>query len=238
VHRVFREFVEGVRESPDVESMRSVMAAAIAAFDLRRFTYFSPPQGRRGAAIFISTYPTSWTDHYFARRYEAIDPVFSIARTTGTPLRWGKDVATLGLSEPQKQLFDEAAGFGIRNGLTLPLAASGEAFSALTIVADEKPAKFNRIVDRNLRTLQLMAVTFHAAVRRKHWLTGAVDGVKLTVREIECLDWSARGKSAWETGSILGIAERTVEFHLDNARAKLGVRSRYQAIARLKGHGD
>ncbi|WP_354130838.1 MULTISPECIES: helix-turn-helix domain-containing protein [unclassified Bradyrhizobium] len=49
-----------------------------------------------------------------------------------------------------------------------------------------------------------------------------VAGVVLSPREYECLEWSARGKSAGEIGIILGIAERTAGFHLDNARANSG----------------
>jgi DNA-binding CsgD family transcriptional regulator len=54
----------------------------------------------------------------------------------------------------------------------------------------------------------------------------------LTARERECLKWSADGKTAWEIGQILGIAERTVVFHLNNTVAKLGVANKTQAIVR------
>ncbi|WP_276578457.1 MULTISPECIES: helix-turn-helix transcriptional regulator [unclassified Bradyrhizobium] len=55
----------------------------------------------------------------------------------------------------------------------------------------------------------------------------------LSPREYQCLEWSARGKSAGEIGIILGIAERTAGFHLDSARAKLRVSSLRQAIVLL-----
>ena len=47
------------------------------------------------------------------------------------------------------------------------------------------------------------------------------------------LEWAAQGKSAWEIGRILGITRRTAGFHLENAKAKLGVHSICQAVARL-----
>ena len=58
-------------------------------------------------------------------------------------------------------------------------------------------------------------------------------GVSLSPREYECLEWAAQGKSAWEIGRILGISRHTAAFHLENAKAKLGVRSICQAVARL-----
>lgn len=47
-----------------------------------------------------------------------------------------------------------------------------------------------------------------------------VDGVLLTPREYECLQWAARRKSAWDIACILGIKPRTAAFHLDNAKKK------------------
>lgn len=52
----------------------------------------------------------------------------------------------------------------------------------------------------------------------------------LTAREHECLLWAAQGKTSWEIGRILGITERTVNFHIANACAKLDVRTRQAAI--------
>jgi DNA-binding response OmpR family regulator len=54
--------------------------------------------------------------------------------------------------------------------------------------------------------------------------------IKLGDREREALTWAARGKTFAEVGEILGLSRRTVEFHLDNARRKLGVPTRTQAL--------
>jgi DNA-binding response OmpR family regulator len=54
--------------------------------------------------------------------------------------------------------------------------------------------------------------------------------VGLGERERETLTWAARGKTFAEIGEILGVSRRTVEFHLDNARRKLGVPTRTQAL--------
>jgi DNA-binding NarL/FixJ family response regulator len=54
--------------------------------------------------------------------------------------------------------------------------------------------------------------------------------VDLNEREIEALTWVARGKTSAEIAIILGLAKRTVDFHLENARVKLGVRTRTEAV--------
>jgi DNA-binding response OmpR family regulator len=54
--------------------------------------------------------------------------------------------------------------------------------------------------------------------------------IDLRQRELETLTWAARGKTFAEIGEILCLSRRTVEFHLDNARKKLGVPTRTQAL--------
>jgi DNA-binding CsgD family transcriptional regulator len=50
-----------------------------------------------------------------------------------------------------------------------------------------------------------------------------VDGdyIYLTAREVECLDWLAKGKSSSEIALILNIKQRTVEKHIESAKLKL-----------------
>jgi DNA-binding response OmpR family regulator len=53
--------------------------------------------------------------------------------------------------------------------------------------------------------------------------------VELNDREVETLTWAARGKTSAEIAQILGLSKRTVDFHIDNARAKLGAATRVEA---------
>lgn len=55
-------------------------------------------------------------------------------------------------------------------------------------------------------------------------------GAKLTKREIECLYWSAAGKTAWEVGQLLGLSEWTVVYHLERTKKRFGVRRKCEAI--------
>lgn len=53
----------------------------------------------------------------------------------------------------------------------------------------------------------------------------------LSPREKEVLDWLKEGKRSWDIAVILGIGERTVNFHVANILDKLGVTNRTQAVA-------
>jgi DNA-binding NarL/FixJ family response regulator len=53
--------------------------------------------------------------------------------------------------------------------------------------------------------------------------------IALNDREIETLTWVARGKTSLEIARVLGLSKRTIDFHLDNARVKLGAATRTHA---------
>lgn len=55
----------------------------------------------------------------------------------------------------------------------------------------------------------------------------------LSTRERDALMFVAEGKTEWEIAKILGVAESTARFHVDNARRKLGAVNRAHAVARL-----
>jgi DNA-binding NarL/FixJ family response regulator len=56
--------------------------------------------------------------------------------------------------------------------------------------------------------------------------------VALNDRELECLTWSARGKTSPEIATILDISKRTVNFHIENACRKLNVSTRTEAVVK------
>jgi DNA-binding NarL/FixJ family response regulator len=51
----------------------------------------------------------------------------------------------------------------------------------------------------------------------------------LNEREIAALTWVARGKTSAQIAELLHLSKRTIDFHLDNARIKLGATTRTQA---------
>lgn len=81
------------------------------------------------------------------------------------------------------------------------------------------------------RQLRVLGSYFHEHILRLH---GHESGQQmlLSARELDCLKWTAEGKTAWEASVILGITERTVRFHLNAAREKLQCTTTAQAVAK------
>ncbi|RUW54082.1 LuxR family transcriptional regulator [Mesorhizobium sp. M1A.F.Ca.ET.072.01.1.1] len=230
---VFETFLERLSESVDERGFRDAMAHAAAAFDLVRFAYLSLPPRAPARPRLISNYPSRWTSRYLSNRYHVIDPVIARAQGGQSVFLWGLHDGRTSLSQFERKLFDEAAAFGIRCGLTIPILDKRGNVAAMSFAADRPDPALLRVAERYEDAFRFMATCFHVCVRRKLSADRVIDGVQLTPREYECLEWAVHGKSARDIGSILGIKRRTAAFHLDNAIKKLGVRTRTQAVARF-----
>jgi LuxR family transcriptional regulator, activator of conjugal transfer of Ti plasmids len=200
MHRIFQNFVDRLSSASDTNALRDAMAKAAAALDLSCFAYLSISSRSGAAPRLMSTYPSAWTKQYLQSHYERVDPVIIQALSHPEPFEWGLGIGSIALSGPQRQMFEEAAKFGLRYGFTIPVHDGRGPIAAMTFATDERGSQFERSINVHARVLQLMAVYFHAHARRKLASDRVVVGVSLSPREFECLEWAAQGKSAWEIG--------------------------------------
>ena len=106
-------------------------------------------------------------------------------------------------------------------------------FSAVTWLKDDEDcAAKESIATRDLRVLMNY---FHGQLLRINGVD-ADNEILMSARELDCLSWTAAGKTAWEASVILGISERTVRFHLNVAREKLKCTTTTQAVAKAISH--
>jgi len=54
--------------------------------------------------------------------------------------------------------------------------------------------------------------------------------IRISSREKEVLQWVHQGKTSWEISIILGLSERTVNFHVYNVMEKLEAVNRPQMV--------
>ncbi|MGB5183156.1 MAG: helix-turn-helix transcriptional regulator, partial [Xanthobacteraceae bacterium] len=50
--------------------------------------------------------------------------------------------------------------------------------------------------------------------------------------------WAAEGKSSWEIATILGVSERTVNWHVEQSKKKLDAVTRIQAVIKALRSGE
>ncbi|TPJ18929.1 LuxR family transcriptional regulator [Mesorhizobium sp. B2-7-3] len=229
----FMDFIDALETAHDEAGLKSAAERLAARLGYRWFAYlgFSEP-----ALKVLSSYPSSWAQQYVERRYEVIDPIVQTARSTQRSFQWDRRTLRTALAS-QQRFFAEAAKFGIHSGATVPIRGGFGRFAAFTL-AGNRDASLEVRSTEVMDTLQLAGLYYHAHVYAKLQLglTRLADA-PLTQRERQCLSWAARGKKMPETAKVLGITTRTVVFHLENARSKLGASTVAQAVAEAAHRG-
>ena len=79
---------------------------------------------------------------------------------------------------------------------------------------------------------EMLGIVVENRLRHLNSGAGRDPKISLTDREKEVLTWVSRGKTSSEIGIILGLTERTVNFHCDQAMKRLDVTNRTQAVAK------
>lgn len=228
----FKDFLEDLAQGTDARSLWTALSKASGRLGFSRLAYVEfPKPSTAQQPLLLSSYPEAWQQCYTDNRYYTIDPV--IAETAGSilPFEWGDADYRKGLSPDRKALFEEAAEFGIRIGFTVPVRGTQGQVAGLTYASADRDASFRRCIRQHGHLLHVMAIHFHAHVQLKAQTTAWTQSYRLSPRERECLLWSAQGKTRWEIAQILSITPRTVTFHLENAKRKIGVFSICKAVA-------
>ena len=115
--------------------------------------------------------------------------------------------------------------------ITLALQKRREETAFFGIISMTEPAQRSEPHDTMLRECRILANYFHGHVLRMNGHDSDQE-ILISARELDCLKWTAAGKTALEASIILGISERTVRFHLNAAREKLDCVTTTQAVAK------
>ncbi|MCE4556069.1 helix-turn-helix transcriptional regulator [Roseateles cellulosilyticus] len=124
-------------------------------------------------------------------------------------------------------LWEMQAPFGYRTGLAVSVHMPG--YRRFLLGVDrERPLPTDPVkLSRMLADLQLLAVHAQDAASR---LLMPVAAPKLSARQLEILRLTMDGKSAWVVGSLLGISENTVNYHMKQLFRALDVSTKNHAV--------
>lgn len=95
------------------------------------------------------------------------------------------------------------------------------------VLTEEMSTRIHRVLNTFASAYRVLYTT---AVQQETRTSNHPYGDPLSSREVECLQWLASGKTLSEAATILGISERTLRYHISNARDRLGVATTVQAI--------
>lgn len=176
----------------------------------------------------VSNYPQDWQNLYFERDYVKVDPVIKTASKTMRVFSWAAGDPRQH-TKPVRSFFANAADFGIRSGISIPVRTAYRHMSMLTLASNKPTLRLDKDIDQ---VAAATAVAFlHAKLEAVAALSTAQPKYQLTMKQALCLKWSAEGKSMKAIATIENMSFATVNFHLNNARKTLDAGSLAQATA-------
>jgi len=178
--------------------------------------------------IAVDNTPVEFVQTYGDPTLQRRDPVMQHCRRQSVPIIWDQETY---IDQGLGDLWEQQATFGYRTGIAMALHLPEGKHFLLGVDRDQDLPADPDELQRVVADLQLFAVHAQdAALRLLVPVAERPERPALTPRELEVLRWTMDGKTAWEVGALLGISERTVVFHINNATHKLGCINKQQAV--------
>lgn len=186
-------------------------------------------------AYVYTTLPLAWVGRYDQMAYVEVDPRVTITWDSAVPLVW--DQANVrGHGTRADAFLDDALAHGIASGVSFMFHGP---HNSHVLVALNSPIPTNddirlQAITRNLPDILMFGHYFHEIFMKSVIEIGATPrsaGAPLSKRERECLSLAAHGLTTDDIATKLEISSRTVQFHFDSIRSKLGAANRQEAIA-------
>lgn len=227
----FERLTEQVALSYDEQAVKSTLKRLTREAGFNAYAYLSLQPETQMA---ISNYSEEWQEGYFEKSYAFVDPVIGIAKSRMAAFSWtnsdnGK------LTKERRNFYGEAAEFGIRCGISMPVSAGFGRWAMLTLASDQPS-----FIDQQTFNPVLAAAAvgqLHARIDLMRTRPTRRSNIKMKSDELTCLRWSAEGKSMKAIAIIENTSYANVAFFIRNAKAALGATTLPQATAMAKELG-
>lgn len=183
-----------------------------------------------GRDLFVQISPRGWVDGYHRQGLHSRNPIIFAPTRRATAFRW---------TDPGFDDLKDWAGFalarelGITDGFAVPCHGPDNRVGVVSFGFE----RFD-LSPHDRLTISLTAMLAHERMKALTPARAAALKVPvLTPRERDCLAFVADGHSDAEIGERLGISQNTAHDYVENAKRKLGARTRAQAVAKLFAYG-
>lgn len=190
-------------------------------------------RGRKSRFFFVD-WPNDWMEFYETNQFFQHDLLPVEARRRTVPFWYSGIIRSSKLTEKQGELHKEFLKYGWKDAFAVPIHGPGSVQGLVTLATRETL----KLKAKDCAVLEMMARTVWERCRAsEHFGMFHPDRVQLTPREIECLQWAAAGKSDTDIAVLIGVKPATVHFHIEQAKKKLGLKTRVEAVAVGVLHG-
>jgi len=191
---------------------------------------FSAPKTLR-----ISNFPKTYLQAYEDDKLVKVDPINRYCATHIVPVLWQDLESAIQLSNEERAFLKRSKLAGLATGLSVPASAPSSQTACLSLASERDDFPEQQLQQILFSSHTFMQYLFEAYLRIDVEENPRV--AQLTDRELECVFWACEGKTAWEIAQIVGISERTINFHLTSVIKKLGAANRQHAVAKAVLYG-
>ena len=230
-------FLEEIQSAPDCASLWKICADTLEQLGFGHVSYLLVRlNAPHDCPIALTTMPCWWADTYLDSDHIGSDPLFRFCGNL-KPRKTGSDYLDLypPLTREERERVLLAGEAGCRTGFAGPVRLlSNRRCGGWNFGSDLPRAEFDQLYPHVQEQVQLIGFYAHERIEAMHEQPDLIcsKASVLSPREQECLSFLARGSRTSRIADSLSISAATVEFHLKNAKRKLGASTREEALAK------
>ncbi|MGV1958877.1 autoinducer-binding transcriptional regulator TraR [Agrobacterium sp. 22-224-1] len=179
--------------------------------------------------IAVTNYHNDWRSLYFDKKFDALDPVVKRARSRKHVFAWSGEQERPRLSTEERAFYAQAADFGIRSGITIPIRTANGSMSMFTLASERTAIPLDREIDAVAAAAAVGQL--HARISFLRTSPTAEDAAWLDPKEATYLRWIAVGKTMEEIADVEGVKYNSVRVKLREAMKRFDVRSKAHLTA-------
>lgn len=175
--------IDAVDLARDDRSILNALKNFTVACGFDRFAYLLTVQNNVTA---FSDYSAEWQARYLEQRFNTIDPVVSQAKRSSGAFVWSMDnMPPSRRSSEERKFLAEAADFGVRSGVTIPLEVSFGGSAMLTLASERSQITPESLGDPRRAATALAYVHLKLNMISNGLI--APTNLRLSVQEATCL---------------------------------------------------
>ncbi len=184
----------------------------------------------RSYNVVNSSFPDKWFEIYLSKKYYKIDSVF-INNFTKFQIQYWTDTYKTNILP--LEFLSLKNNFGLKDGYSHGIKSlKGTQGSLFSISCNSSVSCKTIAFHRHVEIILTQIIPhLHQALCRIAGQPEVKYAAQLSKKEVEVLNWIKQGKRSWDISIIIGISERTVNFHIANIMKKLDAVTRPQAVA-------
>lgn len=205
-----------------IEAEARELGFEFCAYGLRMSVPITRPK-----TTYFTNYDPEWQRRYLEQNYIEVDPTVAHGMRSSEPVVWSDDFFSA-----TPQLWAEARKYGLHHGVAQSRRDARGAYSLLVLARSQVAIEAAELAQIKRKLPWLIESSHVTMLASCSALNDDPTLPRLTQREICVLRWTADGKTSAEIATILGLSERTVNFHVNAFVEKLGTCNKTSAVVR------